>query len=151
MHVSLHRSLSGAVFGLQQGTERGEGASKRVISVPCRERAGDRVTDMQNDRNRELRQRCRGEKESFPTCVKLLTGSSARFWCKKTAQAYSYFKPVTHSTDSAHRNTPSSRRITSPLLLPPRTPSSSFKGPVGKKATTACQNMADGRHFPLTN
>lgn len=54
MHVSLHRSLFRAVFDLQQGAETGERASKRVISVPCRERAGDRVTGMQNDRKKEL-------------------------------------------------------------------------------------------------
>lgn len=46
-------SVLRAAFDLQQGTERGERASKRVISVRCRKRAADRVTDMQNDRKRE--------------------------------------------------------------------------------------------------
>lgn len=42
------------LFDLLQRTERrGEGASKRVMGVSCRKRAGDRVTDIQNDRARE--------------------------------------------------------------------------------------------------
>lgn len=38
---------------LQRPERRGEGASKRVMGVSCRKRAGDRVTDIQNDRARE--------------------------------------------------------------------------------------------------
>lgn len=51
------------VFDLQQGAGTGERASKRVISVPCRKRAGDRVTGMQNDRNRELHRDAGRERE----------------------------------------------------------------------------------------
>lgn len=42
------------LFDLLQRTERrGDGASKRVMGVSCRKRAGDRATDIQNDRARE--------------------------------------------------------------------------------------------------
>lgn len=116
-----------------------------------KEEAGDSVTDMQSDRNRALDGVAGGE---FSTCVKLLTGSSVR-WRRENRLGPIHILnvPLTHST---RVNTPGSREDHEPppTLLPPRTVSSSFKGPsfegkkkTKKKAATECQNMADGRHF----